>query len=163
LRSCSDVHNFLLEAGVAHEMLQLPGFARTALQAARLLGVPTSEVVKSLLFLLDGAPTLVLVPGDAEADLDRLCAAAGCRKAVLARGQEVLETTGYRVGAVPPCGLAGEFPVIADPTVFAPPVVYCGGGATTTMLKIRSDDLRELAKPQLAQIAERAPASRRAR
>jgi prolyl-tRNA editing enzyme YbaK/EbsC (Cys-tRNA(Pro) deacylase) len=64
---------------------------------------------------------------------------------------------------VPPFALVGELPAIADPTVFAPPVVYCGGGATTTMLKIRSDDLRELVKPQLAQIAERAPASRRAR
>jgi len=161
LRSCSDVHNFLLEADVAHEVLQLPGLARTAVRAAHLLGVPTAEVVKSLVFLLDGVPTLVLVPGDSEADLDRVRAVTGCREAVLARGQEVLEATGYRVGAVPPCGLASELPVIADPKVFEPPVVYCGGGATTTMLKLRSDDLRELVKPQLAEIAVPAPASRR--
>jgi len=45
--------------------------------------------------------------------------------------------------------------VIADPGVFAPDVVYCGGGTTTTMLKIGSADLEALLKPQKAPIAQR--------
>jgi prolyl-tRNA editing enzyme YbaK/EbsC (Cys-tRNA(Pro) deacylase) len=77
----------------------------------------------------------------------------GVEKATLARSQLVLEVTGYRPGAVPPCGLPSDIPVIADPRVFEPAVVYCGGGTTSTMLKIRSADLKALLEPRLAAVA----------
>jgi prolyl-tRNA editing enzyme YbaK/EbsC (Cys-tRNA(Pro) deacylase) len=159
VRSSSDVHNFLVEEGVAHEMVHLPALSKTAQKAAELLGVPTAEVVKSLLFYLDGAPTLVLVPGDLVADLGLLRAALGCAEAKLATGPQVLKVTGYRPGAVPPFALSSELPVVADPLVFTPLVVYCGGGTTTTMLKIRSSDLRDLLQPQLVTLTTR-PAGR---
>ena len=117
--------------------------------------MPTAEVVKSLLFWLDGQPTMVLVPGHEVADLDQLRSALGCTEVKLASGPQVLEITGYRPGAVPPCGLATNVPAVADPAVFSPPVVYCGGGTTTTMLKIRSSDLRELLQPRLVALTGR--------
>ena len=61
--------------------------------------------------------------------------------------------TGYRPGALPPCGLAAELPVVADPAVFELPVIYCGGGTTTTILKIRSADLRLAIDARVAAIA----------
>jgi prolyl-tRNA editing enzyme YbaK/EbsC (Cys-tRNA(Pro) deacylase) len=63
--------------------------------------------------------------------------------------------TGYRPGAVPPCALATEMPVVADPGVFVPEVVYCGGGTTATMLSIRSADLAAALEPRVAPIAAR--------
>jgi prolyl-tRNA editing enzyme YbaK/EbsC (Cys-tRNA(Pro) deacylase) len=163
VRSCSDVHNFLLEEGVAHEVLHLPRLSATAQRAADLLGVPVAEVVKSLVFILDGAATLIVVPGDATVDVDLVRTSVGCEEAALAHAPEVLELTGYRAGAVPPCGLASDLPVIADPRVFAPPVVYCGGGTTTTMLKIRSDDLRRVLQPRVLAVASRRGESHRGR
>lgn len=156
MRTCSDVHNYLEEAGVPHEMVPLPDPSTTAERAADLLGVSLSEVVKSLLFLVDGAPTLVLVPGGARVDEGALAEGLGARRVILAPPQDVLATTGYRVGAVPPCGLASGLPVVAAPEAFAPPVVYCGGGATATMLKIRSADLKTLLKPHILDVTERA-------
>ncbi len=155
MRTCSDVHNYLEERGVAHEMLPLPDPSTTAERAAELLGVTLAEVIKSLLFTVDGVPTLVLVPGDARVAGGALSEALGADRVALARPQEVLATTGYRVGAVPPCGLATDLPVVADPGAFEPPVVYCGGGAAATMLKIRSADLETLLRPRLADVAER--------
>ena len=151
----SDVHNYLEERGVAHEMLPLSDESPTAELAAELLGVSVTDVVKSLLFVADGAPVLVLAPGDARIGTDRLARALGAARVTLARAQDVLATTGYRVGAVPPFGLARELPVVADPGAFAPPVVYCGGGAAATMLKIRSADLRALLDPLVAEVADR--------
>jgi Cys-tRNA(Pro) deacylase len=156
VRTCSDVHNYLEEAGVPHEMLPLPDRSTTAERAADQLGVDLGEVVKSLLFLVDGVPTLVLVPGGARVDEGALAEGLGARHVTLARAHEVLTATGYRVGAVPPCGLAGDLPVVADPEAFAPPVVYCGGGAAATMLKIRSADLKTLLKPRILDVTERA-------
>jgi len=155
MRTCSDVHNYLEEQGVTHEMLPLPDSSASAERAAELLGVTSREVIKSLLFLVDDVPTLVLVAGDARVDPAALAAALGARRVSLARPEEVLGATGYRVGAVPPCGLASDLPVVADPGAFAPPVVYCGGGAEATMLKIRSADLRGLLHPRLLEITER--------
>lgn len=158
MRSCSDVHNFLVEKDVPHEVLHLPRLSKTAKAAAELLGVPLREVVKSLVFLLDGQPTLVLMPGDRVADAQLLRAVTGCERAVLAKGQQVLDITGYRTGAVPPCGLESSLPVVADTAVFEPDVVYCGGGNTATMLKLRSDDLRRLLDPLVvAALAELPP------
>jgi Cys-tRNA(Pro)/Cys-tRNA(Cys) deacylase len=155
MRSSSDVHNLLSELGVPHEILHLPSSSRGAHRAAELLAVPVDEIVKSLVFHVDAHPVLVLVPGHATADPAAVAAAVGGREAKLARGQQVLELTGYRPGAVPPCALAEGLPVVADPAVFTPDVVYCGGGTTTTMLKIRSADLQALVKPRLAAIVRR--------
>jgi Cys-tRNA(Pro) deacylase len=151
--SCSDVHNFLAEQGIPHEIVHLPARSNTAAKAADLLGVQPSEVVKSLLFIVDDAPVLVLVPGDRNADEERVREAAGGRSCALARPKQVLDITGYRVGAVPPCALASRMRVLADQRVFEPAVVYCGGGTETTMLKLRSDDLRAVISPDVRDLA----------
>ncbi len=155
MRSCSDVHNYLIEEGVAHEIVHLPAPSTTARRAADLLGVTPREIVKSLLFVTDAGPVLCLVPGDSQVDTVQLLTALDCRSAVLAPPPEVATLTGYRPGAVPPCGLPGGIPVVVDPEVFVEPVVYCGGGTTTTMLKIRSTDLRDALSPRVAGIAVR--------
>ncbi|MGD0997188.1 MAG: YbaK/EbsC family protein [Thermoleophilia bacterium] len=155
MRSCSDVHNYLLERGVAHEIVQLPAVSSTTRRAAALLGVPLHEVVKSLLLTTDRGLVLCLVPGDARVDHARLSAELGCRAAAPATAAEVVSLTGYRPSAMPPCGLAADLPIVADPAIFEPPVVYCGGGTTTTMLKIRSADLRDVLGARVAAIAVR--------
>jgi len=154
MRSCTDVHNFLHEEDVAHEIIHLPALADTARRAADLLGVSPAEVVKTLLFHLDTRPAVVLVPGDRLASPELIRRVAGCSEVALARPFEVLQLTGFRAGALPPCGLAVQVDTFADPEVFARPVVYCGGGTTTTMLKIRSEDLRRVARPVVARLTE---------
>ena len=156
MRSSSDVHEFLLREGVRHEIVDLPTLCATSVQAAEALGVPVAEVVKSLVFLVDGRPVLALVSGDATVDADALARAMGGTGATLARGRDVRAMTGYRPGAVPPCGLATPLPVAADPGVFVTETVYCGGGTATAMLRIRSLDLEALLRPLRASIAVRA-------
>ena len=101
-------------------------------------------MVKSLLFVLDDErPVLALVTGDATVDADALARATGALRSgwpALARCASPPATP--RCGA--PVRAGHDVPVVADPGVFAPEVVYCGGGTTTTMLKIRSADLDAL-------------------
>ena len=156
MRSSTELHDDLTTRGVAHRIVHLPSSSRTAQLAAEALGVPADQVVKSLLFVLDGERSvLALVTGDATVDVDTLARAEGAAQIRLARSREVKELTGYRPGAVPPCALATEVPVVADPGVFVPAVVYCGGGTTTTMLQIRSADLEALLEPRRLPIAAR--------
>jgi len=161
VRSSADVHDDLTARGVAHQIVDLPSSSRTAQLAADALGVGVADVVKSLLFMLeDENPVLALVTGDATVDAAALARETGASDVRLARAREVREATGYRPGAVPPCALATDMLVIADPGVFASKVVSCGGGTTTTMLSIRSADLAEVLEPRVLPIA--APAGDRA-
>jgi prolyl-tRNA editing enzyme YbaK/EbsC (Cys-tRNA(Pro) deacylase) len=153
MRSCSDVHNYLLEQGVAHEIVQLPALSGTARRAAGLLGVSQHEVVKSQLFETDRGPVVCLVPGDTRVDRVRLSAALGCHDATPAPADRVVALTGYRPGALPPCGLAADLPIVADPGILEPPVVYCAGGTTATMLKIRGAELLAVLGARVAAIA----------
>jgi Cys-tRNA(Pro) deacylase len=156
VRSCDDVRDELAAKNVPHEILQLPSSSRTAQLAADGLGVPVANVVKSLLFVLDDErPVLALVTGDATVDAGALARETGAAEVRLARAREVREITGYHPGAVSPCALATDVPVVADPAVFAAEVVYCGGGTETTMLKIRSADLDALLEPRRLPIARR--------
>jgi Cys-tRNA(Pro) deacylase len=154
--SGDDVHDALAAKNIPHEILSLPSSSRTAPLAAEALGVEVGDVVKSLLFMLDDEqPLLALVTGDATVDADALARESGAAQVRLARGREVRELTGYPPGAVSPCALATEVPVVADPGVFAPEVVYCGGGTTSTMLRVRSADLKALLRPRTLPIAAR--------
>lgn len=155
MRSFTDVHEALAARGVEHEIIHLPSSSRTAQLAAEALGVPVSAVVKSLLFIADGRPVLALVDGEATVDTEALMRELGAEEVILARGREVRDLTGYKPGAVPPVGLATDLPVVADPAVFAPQVVYCGGGAGTAMLRIGAADLRDLLAASVVPIASR--------
>jgi prolyl-tRNA editing enzyme YbaK/EbsC (Cys-tRNA(Pro) deacylase) len=155
VRSFADVHDALRARGVEHEIIQLSSSSRTAELAAEALGVPVSWVVKSMVFMADGQPVLALVDGEATVDVEVLSRELVARDVTLARGREVRDLTGFRPGAVPPVGLATDIPVLADPAVFAPEVVYCGGGTTTAMLRIRAADLEGLLAARVARIARR--------
>ncbi len=154
MRSSTDIRHELAARGIPHEIVQLPTASPTAQLAAEALGVGVGEVVKALLFVLDDdRPVLALVTGDRVVDAGALARAVGAADVRLARSREVRELTGYLPGAVSPCALATAVPVVADPSVFAQEVVYCGGGTTTTMLKIRSEDLDDLLEPRRLPIA----------
>src|SRR5207237_1136635 len=71
----------------------------TADAAARAVGCELGEIVKSLVFVCDGAYVLALVPGDARADEAKVAAAVGARDARVARGHEVEHATGFAPGA----------------------------------------------------------------
>lgn len=155
MRSCSDVQDALADQGVEHEIIELESSAHTAALAAEALGVPVSRVVKSLVFQADGRPLLALVDGAATVDTAALARELNAGEIALARASEVRELTGYEPGAVPPFGLATALPVLADPAVFAPEVVYCGGGATTAMVRIRTSDLERMLEARVVAIARR--------
>ena len=152
MRSCSDVHNYLLEQGVAHEIVQLPALSGTARRAAGLLGVSRREVVRSSFRDRQRSgrvPRAGRRPRRPHPSLRRV----RLPRRNPAPAAQVMALTGYRPGALPPCGLAAELPIVADPGILELPVVYCGGGTTATMLKIRSADLLAVLGARVAAIA----------
>ena len=87
---------------------------RTAADAARAIGVELGQIVKSLVFGVDGEVVVALVSGENMLDEAKLASAAGGRRAWREDADTVRETTGFPVGGVPPFGHREPLRVFVD-------------------------------------------------
>ncbi len=89
-----------------------PG-THTVEEVAAFLGVPTSKIIKTLLFDVDGKAVAGLVRGDRELNEIKLKNALNAQDVKLATPEQVQKWTGAPVGFAGPVGLAVEV-VVAD-------------------------------------------------
>lgn len=97
------------EAG-APEEIATPG-QHTCEEVARFLGRPIDQIVKSLVLLVGGKPTMVLIPGDRELSETKLRRLFGGAKVEEADEAAVAQVAGP-VGSIGPVGVS--LPVYAD-------------------------------------------------
>jgi prolyl-tRNA editing enzyme YbaK/EbsC (Cys-tRNA(Pro) deacylase) len=135
------VARFLRESTVEARVEEFSDGTPTAEDAASAVGCALGQIVKSLVFLCDGRPILVLVPGDRRADPSKVRAAAGCTKAKVASADDVRKATGFEPGAVAPFPLSVVQDVFIDHTLLAHEVVWVGAGSTRHMAVLAPDDL----------------------
>jgi prolyl-tRNA synthetase len=88
---------------------------RTVEEVARFLGLPTSNIIKTILYLADEQPVAVLMRGDLEVNEVKVKAALKATTLLLANEATVLEITGAPVGFAGPIGLGCR--LLADPSV----------------------------------------------
>jgi len=89
-------------AGSSSRVLELDGSTRTADEAAATLGVEVAQIVKSLVFVADGEPVLMLVPGDRRVDTAKAQSFLEADHFERADADMVREATGFPIGGVPP-------------------------------------------------------------
>ncbi len=99
------VQERLAARGLPIEVQVLPDSTRTAAEAAAACGCDIGQIVKSLVFVVDERPTMVLCAGD------RRVTAVDGRPA---SADEVRAATGFAIGGVPPLGHDTELPTIVD-------------------------------------------------
>ena len=111
-------------------------------------------ILKSLLFLADGQPYLVMANGLAKVDRGKLSAhwGLGKKRVKMASAEKVLELTGYPVGAVPPFGHRTLLPILMDPAVLKQPVVYAGGGGIQALVCLTPQELCRVVKPEIVSV-----------
>jgi Cys-tRNA(Pro)/Cys-tRNA(Cys) deacylase len=153
MRTSVDVHNYLLERDVPHELVPVRGRLRSPERMAAVLGLPPEQVGR--VAVLEGSKSLVavLVPADREPDLRRVAVAAPTPTLVELTADQVAESTDYLAEAVPPVGLPNGTRVIIDRTLVEQEILYFAGGEPSTMLKIRPADLVRAADAKVARVA----------
>ncbi len=111
-------------------------------QAARERNHLPEQVIRSLLFRIgDGLFTMVLIAGPAQVSWPKLRQYFGQNRLTMATPAEVLENTGYKVGAVSPFGLPKIIPILADNNIIAYDEVSLGSGSAGTAILMHSSDL----------------------
>jgi prolyl-tRNA editing enzyme YbaK/EbsC (Cys-tRNA(Pro) deacylase) len=127
--------------GLELEVREFPDGTRTAADAARAIGCQVDQIVKSLVFVADTDPVLVLCSGGNRVDVvkvGRERSAATVRKA---DAGEVRAATGYAIGGTPPFGHARDLPVLIDRHLTGFEVVWAAAGTPRHVFPVAPGDL----------------------
>ena len=146
----------LRSAGLAPEIVELPGAARTAKAAAEFLGCDVAQIANSLVFRAEQSRQAVLVmsSGALRVDLDRLAAALG-EPIDKADADFVRAATGFAIGGVAPVGHTGVIRTFVERSLGAHPVVWAAAGHPNTVFPLTYAELVRITAGQEADLAQR--------
>lgn len=105
-----------------------PDGTRTAQEAADAIGVQVGQIVKSLIFAVDGEVVLAYVSGANQLDESKLALAAGGAMCQRVDADVVRSTTGFPIGGVPPFGLETQLRIFVDPDLLQYDEVWAAAG-----------------------------------
>lgn len=130
----NELELFLEQSVIEAELIDVPDGASSAADAASALGTRPDNIIKSLVFLVDEEPVLVVVSGDDQVDEEIIAELMDGDHCEIADPETVKETTGYRIGGVPPVSL--DLPKIVDEDVISKDEVFGGGGDADTVIRL---------------------------
>ena len=142
----------LAERGLACEIIETQQSARTAQEAADAVGSAVGQIVKSLVFLCDGAGVMALVSGANRLDERKLGTVAG-GKITRADADAVRDATGFAIGGVAPLGSTRPIPIFFDEDLLAFELVWAAAGTPSTVFAISPDELARATGAIVADLA----------
>jgi prolyl-tRNA editing enzyme YbaK/EbsC (Cys-tRNA(Pro) deacylase) len=138
--------------GLEVDVRAFPQGTRTAEDAAAAIGCDVSQIVKSLVFMVDGEPVVALVAGPDRLDEGKLAQAAGGARVRRATGDEVRTATGFVIGGVPPFGHATTLRCFVDRALLGHAVVWAAAGTPTHVFAAEPSALAAAAGAHVADL-----------
>jgi len=129
--------------GLSIEPKRYPDGTKTAADAAAAIGVQIGQIVKSLIFAVDGEVVLAYVSGANQLDEKKVAAAAGGSKCSRVDADVVREATGFPIGGVPPFGHTTQLRVFIDPDLLRYDEVWAAAGTWNDVFGIEPHKLVE--------------------
>jgi prolyl-tRNA editing enzyme YbaK/EbsC (Cys-tRNA(Pro) deacylase) len=137
--------------GIEIEPRSFPEGTKTAADAAAAIGVEVGQIVKSLVFLVDGDPVMALVAGDNQLDERKLSSLHGDGTVGRADADAVRAATGFPIGGVPPLG--HELPISIDEDLLRWDEVWAAAGTWTDVFPIAPKELVRVSGGTVANLA----------
>jgi prolyl-tRNA editing enzyme YbaK/EbsC (Cys-tRNA(Pro) deacylase) len=148
------------ERGLEIEPRQFPDGTKTAADAAAAIGVDVGQIVKSLIFAVDGEVVLAYVSGANQLDEKKLAAAAGGMKSARVDADTVRAATGFPIGGVPPFGHATHLRVFVDPDLLQYDEVWAAAGTWHDVFGIEPHRLVAASEGLVVDLKRRSTATR---
>jgi prolyl-tRNA editing enzyme YbaK/EbsC (Cys-tRNA(Pro) deacylase) len=153
-----ELQHWIIERAIPAKLVY-PGIPTpTVPDAARALGVKSEQILKSLVFLVDTRPHLVIAAGEARISYKKLADHLGLsrRKVKMASVEGALDMSGFEVGAMPPFGHKEVLTTFVDAdSVGGDYAVYYGGGGTKdALLELSLETLLEVTKATLVPLTD---------
>jgi Cys-tRNA(Pro) deacylase len=122
--------------------------------AAVATGIPLEQVTKSLVFLADNSPILVIIPGDCRVDKNKLKSIIKVKNIEMVPFEKAEEYSGYPPGATSPVYHKKIEKVLIDKKVMEFDTVFGGGGSRTKLIELKPEDIQKLNNAIVADIVE---------
>ena len=137
------IDRFLGEAeasGLDIEVQRYPDGTRTAADAAAAVGCKIDQIVKSLVFMADVRPILILCSGARRVDEEKLAEYIGTEIRI-AGASEVRAATGYAIGGTPPLGHTVPLKTVVDPHLMEFEEIWAAAGTPDSVFPIQPKEL----------------------
>ncbi|MCU1555539.1 MAG: aminoacyl-tRNA deacylase [Arthrobacter sp.] len=148
----ANVKQALTAAGAEDTVTVFDAQVPTAAAAAATLGCELAAITNSLVFVLEGAPLLILASGAARVDVQKVAAQLGAGKIRRATPDFVLAHTGQVVGGVAPLGHPEKIRTLLDTSLAAQPVLWAGAGDHNSMFSISYKELHRITGAEELQV-----------
>ena len=154
--STLELSEFMQAQGIAGEILHLSVPTPTVEAAAQAVSARPEQIIKSILFMVDGQPVLAIACGLSAigrrpiADLYQV----GKKRVKLASSESVLEISGYEVGAMPPFGHRQPLTTLIDQRVLDVSEAYAGGGADNVLLRLNPQEILRVTGAKVLDLVE---------
>ncbi len=127
----------------------------TSQEAADAIGTELGAIVKSLCFIVNGAPVIVLAAGDQRVDDRKLAALydVSRKKVKIATPEECVEIFGYSPGSVPPVGhRTPGLPIYIEDSLGRFTQLYAAAGAPNAIFPVTWAQLHQITGGQDADL-----------
>ena len=127
---------------------------RTAKDAANAIGCTVAQIVKSLLFVVNGQPVMALMSGVNRLDEKKLAALCGVgrKKVKRANADITREATGFAIGGVPPFGHKIKLPTYIDEDLLQFETIWAAAGTPQAVFAITPPALIQAAQGDVADL-----------
>ena len=151
------IDRFLAAASVlGHdvEVRRFPEGTKTAEDAARAVGCDVGAIVKSLVFMADGAPVLVLTSGANRVDTEKVAVLVGANAVRRADPEQARSATGFAVGGTPPFGHPAPVTTLFDEDLEAHAEIWAAAGTPDAVFRTTPAELLSTTAAQVADVRE---------
>src|SRR5512136_182563 len=141
--------------GIPYRFFRHQGEVHSLEQAARERGQRPEQIIRSIVFRLSrGGFVMVLVAGEKQVSWQALRHYLGTSRISMATEAEVLEVTGYPLGAVSPFGTPQHLRILVDQGVLHENEISVGSGERyTTVIMSCEDFLQALGHVEMGDFA----------
>jgi prolyl-tRNA editing enzyme YbaK/EbsC (Cys-tRNA(Pro) deacylase) len=147
------VQEALRRHGSTAQVVEWPSGTRTVAEAAASIGCDPGQIAKSLVFMCDDEPILIVMSGRYRVDVKKVQKLLG-GPVRQAKAAEVKEITGFPIGGVSPVGGLRSLRTLLDAHLWDYPVVYAAAGTPSTAFATTGSELLALTGGEKVEVAE---------
>ena len=133
---------YLKEYGLENKVMEFPVSSAIVEEAAKAVGCKEEEIAKTLSFIVEDKPILIVVAGDCKIDNSKYKAEFH-KKAKMIPFNDVEKLIGHNVGGVCPFGIKERVTVYLDDSLKRFDTIYPACGSSNSAVKLTIEELEK--------------------
>lgn len=137
------VREYLKQYGKDKEIIEFNESSATVSEAAHAIGCGEADIAKTLSYIVDGKPILIVMAGDKRCDNHKYKEFFH-EKAHMIPREDLVELIGHEAGGVCPFGVNEGVTIYFDESLKEHESVYPACGSTNSAIKLTIDELENI-------------------